>query len=140
YEDLEAVTRELGTLAFTQPDPKQQKDWQRQLADLTDKKERLEIELAQRSVAFQKQRQRAQLTAKDLQGVLPVGVALVDFLEYTDAWPSATDKGKIDRQRKVIAFVTRAGQALQLVDLGSAAKLNEAIDQWRSSIKQSVPP
>src|SRR5205807_573734 len=97
------------------------------LGRLTEQKERLESELAQRSAAFQKQQQLAQLSAKDLQALLPPGAALVDLLEYTHTQPSAKHKGEFDQERKVAAFVVRAGQPLQLVDLGSAAKLGESI-------------
>ena len=51
FDDLQDTTRRLATLALAVPDPKQQPAWRHQVAELTERKEHLEGELARRSRA-----------------------------------------------------------------------------------------
>ena len=60
--DLRDSTTRLATLALTTPDPKRLEAWHRQVADLTARKEALEVELSRRSAAFHCERAREQTT------------------------------------------------------------------------------
>src|SRR5262249_26844705 len=64
---LQAVTRHLGTLALQTPPPKFRKERLRLLTELTEEKEQLEADLAKRSGAFGRERQRRKLAADQLQ-------------------------------------------------------------------------
>ena len=57
FDDLQGTARRLATLALAvPPDPKQQPAWRRQVAELTERKEHLEGELARRSAEFRRAR------------------------------------------------------------------------------------
>jgi CHAT domain-containing protein/Tfp pilus assembly protein PilF len=139
FADLENTSRQLARLAFAVPAPQQQAGWRKRLSELTEEKERLEITLARRSAAFQKERERARLTARHIQKVLPAGVALIDVLEYRHSQPSKPHKGRFEFESRVLAFVVRAEKPLQVVEFGPAAKLNSAVESWRRSIRSSTP-
>ena len=81
-------------MALAQPGPNQQDAWRRQLADLTERKERLEEELPRRSTAFRTARTEARRTPEQLQVALPRDAALIDVLEYTHFSPPPERKGE----------------------------------------------
>jgi tetratricopeptide (TPR) repeat protein len=66
FDKLQDVSRRLATRALAVPTPQQRQTWQMDIADLTHEKERLESDLAGRSAAFDRDRQLARLTAKEL--------------------------------------------------------------------------
>lgn len=128
FEKLDQVTRQLATLALAVPSPQQAPRYRRKVQELTDKKERLESELARRSSDFRQLRQQARRSPQQLQQVLPPEVALVDFLEF---WRS--------RERHLAAFVVRLNN-LQLLDLGPVEPIEEAFRQWQTTLARRTRP
>jgi len=127
---LQETSRQLATLAMIRPAPEQEKGWRESVDKLTDKKERLESDLAGRSEEFRKSRQK--VTLESLQAALPADAALVDFLDYT-VRPSSARPGD-EPARQLVAFVVRRGRDVVQVDLGPVTPIREAGEQWRRLI------
>ncbi|NUQ66031.1 MAG: CHAT domain-containing protein, partial [Pirellulales bacterium] len=137
--ELQETTGKLATLAFGIPAPEEQQSWRERVEELSRQKEDLEADLSRRSADFRKSRQRA--SPEELQAALPDDAVLVDFLEYDRAGPQQRDlphsKEPVETQRRLIAFVLRAGSPVAAVDLGPVAPIREAIDRWRAGLGDS---
>jgi tetratricopeptide (TPR) repeat protein len=138
---LRDVAGQLAALAFATPEPGQRDAYQQRILKLSERKEQLEKDLAQKSAGSQ----LARLSPEELQRALPAGTVLVDFLEY---WHSTADikTGRFAFERRLAAFVVPAagkeGKAADIIqlDLGPVRPLREAIDQWRQSIGTRTRP
>jgi CHAT domain-containing protein/Tfp pilus assembly protein PilF len=124
--ELQAVSVRLANLSSAPPDDKQG-DSRKVLAELTQKKESLEIKLAQESEAFRKDREAANPDA--LRQALPADTGLVDFLEYEHSEPDPA--GGLVGQRRLTAFVLRKDRPILRVDLGSVRPIADAVESWR---------
>ncbi len=127
--ELQAVVRQRSALlmAAAAYEPR----WKEQLDELTAHKERLERQLSGQSAAFRAAAEQVQIAA--LQHALPVEAALVDYFEFRYSEPSADAPGTIDWRRSLVAFVVRAGGAVEIFDLGETEPIYAAVDQWRTS-------
>jgi CHAT domain-containing protein len=74
------------------------------------------------------------VTLEELQKALPTDSILVDLLQYTHAsLVDAPNGKKRNDESRLVAFVIRRGQPVQLLNLGPTAPLSEAIDTWRKA-------
>ena len=137
--DLQDTATRLATLALAVPDPQRRDAWQRQIADLTERKEHLEAELARRSAAFRRERAQQATTPGQLQAALPPGTALVDLLEYTHNEPPAEGKGRWRTEARLVAFVVRPDRPIVRLDLGPVAPIAAAVDRWRATYGGLTP-
>ena len=138
FGELQETARRLATLAMATPDPKQAQAWRAKIAELTERKEHLEADLARRSAVFRAGRK--QPTPAQLQAALPRDVALVDFLEYTHSSPPPQGKGKLRSERRVVAFVVRPDRPIARLDLGPIEPIEVAVDRWRRSYGAGKTP
>ena len=69
--------------------------------------------------------------------MLPAGVVLVDFLEYTRRTPRPDGEGKLEREDRLAAFVVSRDQPIVQLDLGPVAPIIEAVELWRQTIDRS---
>jgi CHAT domain-containing protein/Tfp pilus assembly protein PilF len=134
--ELQAVSTRLANESFAIPDVANLAEHRRQLTELTQKKEALEVELARKSDSFRNHSGLARLTPDQLRKVLPAGTALVDFLEYTHYQLTPGKKGKTLSERRLVAFVVRRDRPLVRVDLGSMAPIAAAVADWRRAIER----
>jgi CHAT domain-containing protein/tetratricopeptide (TPR) repeat protein len=134
FDKLQDVSRRLATRALAVPAREQREAWQKDIAELTEEKEQLDSELAGRCAAFDRDRQLARLTAKELQAVLPADAVLLDFLEYWHSQPDVKKPGKRLWERRVVAFVVRRSRPLILKDLGPVKDIAGPIAHWRRAI------
>src|SRR6185295_11346802 len=77
YAELEKVASELPMFAWYKPRVDQQEYWQKKTAELSEKKERLERLLAEKSSELR--RARHAVTLEQVRSSLPPAVALLDF-------------------------------------------------------------
>jgi CHAT domain-containing protein/tetratricopeptide (TPR) repeat protein len=138
FAKLDSTAGRLAALALAVPGPGQRDAYRRQIQELSEKKERLEADLADRSAAFRQQRELARLTPRQLQEALPPDTALVDFLEYTCFSLPAAGKGPWQRERRLAAFVVRRDAVVQRA-LGPAQPIADAVGQWRLTLKRLAP-
>ncbi len=130
FADLEQTAGELATHAWAAGRNKPAaRMW---IEELTERKEYLEGQIAQRSVAFRELKMLFGRTAGDLTAVLPKGTALVDFLEFADVIPAVGDAANKTGGRRLAAFVLTAGQPPRLIDLGPAEPIDDAVERWRA--------
>ena len=129
-DELQATTTRLTTLSLNVPEGGERKAWLAQLDNLTQRKESLEAELAERSRDFKNQFASASVTPEQLQSSLPADAVLVDVLEYVQ-FSGGHDASAPDETRYV-AFVVRRDQPIKRIDLGPVAKIDEAVDACRA--------
>jgi tetratricopeptide (TPR) repeat protein/CHAT domain-containing protein len=134
FEELEAVTSRLATLAFAVPDPAQQEARRRQIEALTEYKEELEAELARVGETFRQELELTRLTPAGVRALLPADTVLVDFLEHTHSRP--LPKGGWKKERRLAAFVVRRDRPVAQLDLGPVQPIAGAVAAWRKSISQ----
>jgi CHAT domain-containing protein/tetratricopeptide (TPR) repeat protein len=138
YEQLEAATRELATLALGKVEAGAKAEERlRRLSELTEQKEQLERELASRNTVFREQQRRANPTLADLRLALTrqPGAVLVDVIEYSHRSPPKAGKGKPEFEDRLLALVIRGDtKEVGLVELGLAKPINEAVACWREGL------
>ena len=134
FAELEGVASRLATLALSAPDPRRREAWRQEVARLTKRKEELERALGARSEALRQEQARQGRSVADVRAALPAGVALLDFLEYSRSTVLPGGQGKLQPQRRLTAFVVRAGRDVARIDLGSAPLVAEAVERWRGQL------
>jgi CHAT domain-containing protein len=109
----------------------------RRIKDLTDRKEKLERELAAALPAFEELQARDRRTPRDLLEQLPDKAVFIDFLRVNRLTYDAKAAGKkgMKRQACYLAYVLRKGQPIQRVDLKAAEPIDKALDQWGKDIQ-----
>lgn len=126
-DELQGVANRLaGQYWSGNPDPAARK----RLEFLSSRQEALEQQLTRRVAGVFTP--TARRTAADIRAVLPAGVALIDYLEYTGE--NFTDWGKTPPERRLTAFVVRAGLPVRRVDLGPAAAVEKAAGEWLAMV------
>jgi len=123
----EARTR-LANIVLGSPAPNQREKWQTQVAELSDQKEALERELAAKIADL---RNTARPAQADLGAILPPKTVLLDFLEYTHFSIPRDGKGAIRPERRLIVFIVRPHSWVRRIDLGPAAPIAAAVQEWR---------
>jgi tetratricopeptide (TPR) repeat protein len=109
---------------------------EREVRELTNRKERLERELAERLPQLPRQRELDELGPDNLAKRLPNRSALIDLLRYTGFEHHPTRPGKEGWQfpDQYVAFVLTPGQAPRRVELGPAKPVEKALAEWRQAI------
>lgn len=131
FEQLQTVTGRLATLTCALPAPDQRAAWREQSAALAQRKDELESELATQCAAFQQQRRASRLTSAELRAALPPDTALVDLLEYNRRGLAAERADTSTPGRNVTAFVVRREGPIVRIELGPAAPIEQAVEEWR---------
>lgn len=127
WAELQSSTSRLAARAFALPAPDAQAAWREEIAALSAEKERIEAELARQAGRTPP---TATVTGDTLRKALPHDVVLIDFLEYLYSPPIVGDGDKSPSER-LAAFIVRASQPVERVELGEIAPIREAIDTWR---------
>jgi CHAT domain-containing protein/tetratricopeptide (TPR) repeat protein len=130
FQELLEVSIRLASVALRGPDPGAIAAWQGEVARLTERKERLESEVARRSPSFAARRAAGTLTSDRLRDALPDDAALVDFLEYTHSEPLADHPGSTRIVRRLVAFVLRRGRPVRRIELGLVGPIEAALRRW----------
>ena len=138
FDELEVVSARLSTLAMRGPKEKLRVTWERQIAELSDRKEELERDLSSKSDEFRREKSLLQMDPRELQNCLPPGVALIDYLEYQHSSMPASGKGLRVREQRLVAFVVRKDRPIERFELGPIAAVSAAIDSWRKNIQLDV--
>jgi len=121
YLELQALTREIKLWSLKTPEQLPTDfDLPRKLVELSEQRERVEAKLSARTEAFRKLRASQKLTTVELQGSLPVGAVLLDFIVYGD---------------DLAAFVVTRDR-LHRVELKKIKPLAEAVDEFRAALKR----
>jgi CHAT domain-containing protein/tetratricopeptide (TPR) repeat protein len=131
WEQLVLTRRGLARLILSPPhDPAAHR---KRLQELTEQKEKLERQLAERSAPFRRQQESARATPGDLGRQLPPRSVFIDLLRYRRIEQDPKVPGKKGEQWILcyIAFVLRPGQPPVRVELGEAGPIDAAVAAWR---------
>jgi len=123
--------------------------WSAGLRHLTDRKEQLESQLAQRDAAFRPVAELNPERATELARRLPKDVILVDYLIYA-SYPSPSaadtasganvasdDSASFEPAEHLLMFVVTSDQPITVSDLGPMEIINSDIHKWRSAVTAS---
>jgi CHAT domain-containing protein len=127
-DELLEVRRQLARLLLAPADPKD-RDRPKQLQTLTERKERLERDLAQRIPALAREQALEVAPFTDLLKALPKDTAFLDLVRY-----HRFEKGQLKSELNYLAFVLQAGQPVRRIELGPAKAIEEPLEQWRKDI------
>jgi tetratricopeptide (TPR) repeat protein len=128
-EELLDVRQQLARLLLAAADAPI-KERERRMGELTERKERLERDLAQRLPDWQRRETLARARYTDLVQQLPAHAAFIDLFHYTHIPRDL----KAKRAPSYVAFVLRPGHPVQRVDLGPAVPIHEALIRWRRDL------
>jgi hypothetical protein len=129
-DKLFAVRQELARLILS-PAPELKDDARRALLrDLTDRKEALERELAERIPEEDRLDARKLPQPADRADKLPADGAFVDLFNYR-AWDVTTGAWA---EYRYAAFVLVKGRPVRRVELGDAAAIDKGLGEWRAAL------
>jgi CHAT domain-containing protein len=133
-DELEAINVRLSTLALQGPPPNARIEWQAQVGELTDEKERHEKELSRQSAEFRQDQALQTIEPEQLKQFLPAEAALVDFLEYHKVDRHFPIKGVLQSTRCLVAFVVRRDRPIARIEFDFTEALEAAVANWRRKI------
>jgi CHAT domain-containing protein/Tfp pilus assembly protein PilF len=132
FDKLTQARSQLAMLALREPNPTDPGAYRRQIRQLKDEVDRLEMGLSSRSAEFRAQTKPITLAA--IQAALPAGSALIEFAFYT---PQGTQTGKGNPSRYFAYLLASQGEP-KWVDLGEAAPIDRAVDDWRQALRENL--
>ena len=143
--ELQSTAQQLAQLTLSVPKPEQRAARQKRLAELNEKKERLEEELGRVSSEFDRSREVAEAKPEDLARLLPKGTAMVEFYRAMVWNPPPGGKGKWLEEAHYDAFLLRLGDGpastkVAWVQLGPAKPIDDAATAWRAAITGRPQP
>jgi tetratricopeptide (TPR) repeat protein len=138
-EQLKQARALLAQQAFTVAPTGQGKIWLQQLGALRERMENLDSDLARKSAAFRRFHENLRLGAAKVAADLPPGGVFVDLLDYVHFSPPVGGKGPPGRERRLLAFVLRRGEAAVLVPLGASRPIEQAVWDWREALEAGMP-
>jgi tetratricopeptide (TPR) repeat protein len=131
WEQMLQTRRDLAQLILSPPrDPAFHR---KRLQELTEQKENLERQLAERSAPFRRQQELERSTPTDLARQLPPRSVFIDLLRYVrfEQDPKVAGRKGEKRTPIYVAFVLRPGQVPVRVELGEAGPIDAAVAAWR---------
>lgn len=131
FDRLNDVNAQLAELTLNQPPESALADFQKKVADIQEKKDRLEAEIGRRSEGFYVPSRPATLPV--IQSLIPDDAALVEFAICS---PIAADErdGRLAEPRYV-AYVIRNSGKVRFTEIGTVAEVTAAVDALRLALR-----
>jgi CHAT domain-containing protein/Tfp pilus assembly protein PilF len=129
FDNLADARSRLAAFTLKEPEVANPNIYRKRTEELGAKVDKLEAELSSRSAEFRAQTQPVTLAA--VQAALPASGTLVEFAVYSPLDPK-TEKSKPPRY---LAYVLAAQGQPKWVDLGEAALIDRAVDDWRKALR-----
>lgn len=130
-DKLREVTAQLAKKILDESPGAKPSEYQKQLAELEQEKERLEIEIGRRSSEFRSQIQPVSIDS--IRAAIPENAALVEFSVYYPYDPKLIEDKAYAEPRYVVYIVRRTGK-IEWKDLGETKNINEAIESFRKAL------
>jgi CHAT domain-containing protein len=134
FDQLADARSQLAALTLKESGAADPYTYQARLKPLEEKIENLETDLSARSAEFRAQSQSVTLAA--VQAALPAGSALIEFAVHT---PQELQTRKSMPPRYLVYLLPAQGQP-RWADLGDAAAIDRAVDDWRQSLRDPNRP
>ncbi|MBW4651003.1 MAG: tetratricopeptide repeat protein [Kastovskya adunca ATA6-11-RM4] len=136
-DELAATRSQLAALLFSGVGDTPPQEYQKQVAQLKAKTEEQENRLARRSAEFRTESQPVTLEA--VQSLIPADAALVELVLYEPYNAKATKRDERVGVPRYAAYVLPDQGAPKWVDLGEAAPINQAVEDFRHSLRNRHP-
>ncbi len=134
-DQLQALRSQRATLTFRTPEKLSPKQHQATLNQLKTQEEKLENQLARKSVEFRVETQPVTLSA--IQKLIPQGAALVELVKYKPFNSKAINQEPKWGAPHYAAYILNADGDLQKVNLGAAQPIDQTVAQFRQALKSS---
>ncbi len=133
-DQLRDVGARLAQRSFATPEKSRREAWLKEISDLTEQKERLEQELANKSSAFREHKQGVHLDPNTLRATLPKDAALVDILLYSHSFPrQGGEKKRRAAELHAVAFVLKHDAEIRRIELGPFEPIFQSMNLWRET-------
>lgn len=153
YAEFRRVSQQLSTVGINPPQPPSDPQaraawndraaelrdaWQAQKSQLEAEHQRLEKELARKSSVVRQEHKRLAVEPENVVAALresTPSAALVDLIRY---WYAGRKQRGETSEWRFAAFVVRSDGTIRRVELGSAAAITDAVNQWRKTFGQAT--
>jgi tetratricopeptide (TPR) repeat protein/CHAT domain-containing protein len=137
WDEITAVRRQIARLLLDPGGDLAARD--RKLSEVTDRKDRLERELARHLPDVVRQAANYRLTPDDLARQLPARTTFIDLLWFVNE-EAGHEPGKngVRRINHYVAFVVAPGRPVVRVELGEAGSLDQVVTDWRTAIQRNL--
>jgi len=129
FSQLSDARSRLSTFALTGLDKDHAEAYRSQLKQMEDEVDRLEAEVSARSAEFRAGSRP--ITLEVVQAAIPEGATLIEFALYQPVEAQTADHKRL---RYAAYLLTHQGRT-QWVDLGEAALINRAVEDWRRALR-----
>ena len=131
-DELGETNSKLANLALAGPAKLTRAAWEKQIANLEERRERLESSVSDRSMEFRAQSQPVTLAA--VKAAIPADAALIEFATYRTFDPRKKEDQAYGPSRYV-AYVIRRDGDIRWSDLGPAEEVNDAVAALREALR-----
>ena len=107
--------------------------YQQKLRTLEEEKEKLEDALSRRSAEFRTSSQAVTIDA--VRAAIPENAALIEFVFYSPVDPKSKSAEKSPNPPQYVAYILRRQGAIEWKELGDAAAIDAAIDNFRQALR-----
>ncbi len=133
-DELLQVGTRLAHLSFSTPEPKHRKAWLKEISDLTDRKDRLERDLSEKSTRFRQSRETLSVDPDQLRKAIEPSAALVDILYYRHYFARKVgEKSSRRSEDRYVAFIVRRNAPIQRIELGDNRIIVAEFRRWRQN-------
>ncbi len=131
-DQLAGTRSQLASLTFKGVENSSPEQVRHQIATMSAQEQKLENAIARRSAEFRNQNQS--VTIEAVQNLIPADAALVEMVLYKPYNPQAKQSEAFENPRYVAYILQPQGEP-QWVDLGDAATINQAVANFRRTIR-----
>ncbi|MBO0801407.1 MAG: tetratricopeptide repeat protein, partial [Blastocatellia bacterium] len=128
-DELVIARSRLAAFKLKESDETNAERYQELLDPLQADVEKLEVKLSTRSAEFRAQARP--VTIEAVQSALPAASALIEFVVFTPQEPRSEKKGP----PRYLAYVLGHEGRPRWADLGEAAPIDQAVNDWRSALR-----
>lgn len=136
FQDLSRARTQLSKLTFGGSGKGDLDAYKKRIADLEEKKDRLEAKLSQLSEAFALGQKIAEADCAKIARSLPAKTVLIEFARVEMFDFKAKEKGERWKPAHYLAFILHAGNGdkVGMIDLGNAEEIDKAVAQLKKEI------
>jgi CHAT domain-containing protein/tetratricopeptide (TPR) repeat protein len=132
-DELNDTNSKLANLVLQGPGKSTPAEYAEQVKVLNGQREALETDISRRSGGFYEKSQPVSLAA--VQQAIPDQAALIEFAVYEHYDPKGPETQKAFSQPYYVAYVIPHEGETKWAELGKAADVDQAIDNWRRSLR-----
>lgn len=129
------ITTQLSSLTLNKPAKISNDDYQKQLTDLEEQKEKIEREISNRSAEFSVQ--LSKVTLDSIKKEIPPDAALIEFATYRPYDSKIEDAEKAYGSPRYVAYILQKNKEVICKEIGDKRTIDEAINSLRQALRNS---